>query len=59
MITFKWNDRLDIDNHAVMGKMIVDALKGRLIEDDSRRWLKGIAHYFHDEDFISVEIHEV
>lgn len=37
IITFRWNDRLDIDNHAIMGKMIVDAMKGRVIEDDSRR----------------------
>jgi hypothetical protein len=59
VITFRWNDRLDIDNHAVMGKMIVDAMKGRIIEDDNRRWLRGVCHYFHDEDYISVEIHEV
>lgn len=59
IITFHWNDRLDIDNHAVMGKMIVDAMKGRVIEDDSRRWLKGVCHYFHDEDYISVEIREI
>ena len=26
-VTFYWNDRLDIDNHAIMGKMIVDAMK--------------------------------
>lgn len=36
VITILWNDRLDIDNHAVMGKMIVDAIKGRLINDDNR-----------------------
>ena len=59
VIIFHWNDRLDIDNHAVMGKMIVDAMKGRIIEDDNRRWLKGICHYFHDEDYIGVEIREV
>lgn len=58
-ISFLWNDRLDIDNHAVMGKMIVDALKGRLINDDSRIWLKGVCHYFHDEDYILVQIREV
>lgn len=58
-ISFLWNDRLDIDNHAVMGKMIVDALKGRLIQDDSRKWLKGVCHYFHDEDYILVQIREV
>ena len=54
-----WNDRLDIDNHAIMGKMIVDAMKGRVIEDDSRRWVKGVCHYFHDGDYISVEIREI
>lgn len=58
-ISFLWNDRLDIDNHAVMGKMIVDALKGRLINDDSRQWLKGVCHYFHEEDYILVQIREV
>lgn len=59
VITFRWNDRLDIDNHAIMGKMIVDALKGRVIEDDSRRWVQGVCHHFHDEEYISVEIREV
>lgn len=59
VITFHWNDRLDIDNHAIMGKMIVDALKGRVIEDDSRRWVKGVCHYFHDADYIGVEIREI
>lgn len=58
-ISFLWNDRLDIDNHAVMGKMIVDAMKGRLINDDNRKWLKGVCHYFHDEEYILVQIREV
>lgn len=58
-ISFLWNDRLDIDNHAVMGKMVVDALKGRLIHDDNRRWVKGVCHYFHDEDYILVQVREV
>jgi len=59
VITFHWNDRLDIDNHAIMGKMIVDAMKGRVIEEDSRKWMKGVCHYFHDEDYIGVEIREI
>lgn len=58
-ISFLWNDRLDIDNHAIMGKMIVDALKGRLINDDNRRWLKSVYHGFHDEDYILIQIREV
>lgn len=59
IVTFRWNDRLDIDNHAVMGKMILDAMKGRVIEDDSRRFVKGVTHIFHDEDYISVEVKEL
>jgi hypothetical protein len=58
-ISFLWNDRLDIDNHAVMGKMIVDGMKGRLSNDDSRRWVKGVYHGFHDEDYILVQVREV
>ena len=59
IITFYWNDRLDCSNHAVMGKMIEDAMKGRIIKDDSRAWVKGIEHYFHDGNYIHVEVREV
>ena len=58
-ITFFWNDGLDLDNHAVMAKMIIDAMKGRIIHDDSRRYLAGVSHYFHDEDYILVMVREV
>lgn len=59
VISFFWNDRLDCSNHAVMAKMIEDALKGRIIQDDSRRFVKGIQHFFHDADYIKVVIQEV
>lgn len=59
IISFYWNDRLDCSNHAVMGKMIEDAMKGRVIQDDNRRWVRGIQHYFHDADFIKIVIEEV
>ncbi len=55
-ITFRWNDRLDIDNHAMMGKFIVDALKGILIRDDDRRYLRRVSHEFHDGNQIVVEV---
>lgn len=58
-VKFYWNDNLDLDNHAIMGKMILDALKGRLIHDDSRRWVKSIEHAWHDEDFIEIYLSEV
>lgn len=59
IVTFWWNDKLDIDNHAIMGKFIVDAMKGRLLKEDNRRWLKGVCHYWHDADYIKVEVREV
>jgi hypothetical protein len=57
-INFYWNDNLDCSNHAYMGKMIEDCLKGYIIKDDSRRYVKEICHKFHDEPFIAVEIME-
>ena len=58
-VTFWWNDRLDLDNHSIMGKYIMDAMKGRLLQDDSRRWVKEITHRWHDGNCIKVEIREV
>ena len=58
IITFYWNDRMDIDNHSIMGKFIVDAMKGVVLEDDSKRWFCGVGHLFHDEDYILVEVTE-
>ena len=57
-VEMRWNDRLDIDNHAAIAKMIVDALKGVVIQDDDRRWFKRISHAWHDEDYILVTIEE-
>ena len=59
IISFYFNDRLDCSNHGVMIKMIEDGMKGRMICDDSRRFVKGIECYFHSEDYILVEVREV
>ena len=59
VISFYWNDRLDCSNHAAMGKMIEDAMRGVVIQDDNRKWVKGIEHYFHDEDYIRVVLREI
>lgn len=58
-ITFRWNDNLDCSNHAYMGKLIEDGLKGYLIKDDKRKYVKAISHCFHDENYIEVEITEI
>ena len=54
-----WNDRLDVDTLSIMGKMIVDAMKGRLLQNDSKKWVRSVTHTFHDRgDFIWVEVRE-
>lgn len=53
---FYFNDRLDCSNHAVYVKLIEDALKGYLIADDSRKFVKGIWVTFHNENCINVKI---
>ena len=54
-----WNDRLDVANHSIMGKMIVDAMKGRLLQNDSKKWVRSVTHTFHDRgDIIWVEVRE-
>ena len=55
-ITFFWNDGLDIDNHAVLGKAFVDAMKGYMLQDDNRRWVKRIIHDFWEGAGILVEV---
>lgn len=59
VITVYFNDRLDCSNHSIMFKMIEDGMKGRLIRDDSRKWVKGTEMYFHDEDYIKVVMREI
>ena len=44
---------------AEITKMIVDALKGVLIADDSRQYVAGVYHLFWDGDGILVEVKEV
>lgn len=56
---FYWNDGLDLSNHAAMAKMIEDALIGVIIKGDSRKYVVGIHHYFHDKNVIGVGIKEV
>lgn len=58
-VRFYWNDGLDVDNHAAMGKAFVDAMKGYLLPDDDRRWFRRVTHEFWDGDTIRVEVKEL
>lgn len=55
-VKFFWDDNLDIDNHAVLGKAIVDAMKGYILPDDNRRWLKRVTHEYWNGGEILVEV---
>lgn len=58
-MVFRWDDRLDIDNHALMGKLTADALKGYLLPDDGRRYYKCVMHEFWNGGCIEVEVWEM
>lgn len=58
-ITFSFNSRMDIDNHAVMEKYIVDSLKGYLLQDDTRKFYIEKTTKFSDKNYIEVEVQEV
>ena len=58
-ITYYWNDRLDLSNHSMMAKMIEDGIKGRIIEDDSRKHVQEIVHRFYNLKVITVVIEEI
>lgn len=57
-VHFYWNDGLDVDNHAVLGKCIVDAMRGYILKDDKRKYLRGVSHEFWDRGEIGVEVEE-
>ena len=55
-LRFRWDDHLDLSNHAAIAKMIEDALKGRVIKDDSRAWVKGIIHEWWDGEAVEITV---
>lgn len=58
-IRFFWDDRMDVDNHAALGKAFVDAMKGYILPDDSPRWFRKVTHEFWDGGKIRVEVEEL
>jgi Holliday junction resolvase RusA-like endonuclease len=59
---FSWDikSRFDLDNHAIMRKMIIDSLvSAGVIAGDSKKYIKHISECFHSLDNIRVEIREI
>lgn len=57
-IMFLWDDGLDADNHAYVAKLVVDAMKGRLLKNDSRKYVRSVTYGFHDRGNILVRVSE-
>lgn len=58
VIEMYFNDNLDCSNHAAEFKMIEDGMKGIIIADDNRRYVRGAAMFFHDEEHILVRVRD-
>ncbi len=56
-----YNSHLDIDNHGYISKLIIDGMKGILLNDDSRRYVKELTQGFHtgDHQLVLVELEEL
>ena len=57
-VTISYNSKLDIDNHSYLSKLIIDGLKGYLIEDDKRKYLVELDQQFWEGEGILVEVEE-
>lgn len=57
-LRFYYNSKLDVSNHGYLSKLIEDALKGYLIVDDSRKYVRRFVQEFWDGDGILVEVRE-
>mgnify|MGYP005787302739 CR=1 FL=1 len=57
-VRISYNSRLDIDNHGCLSKLIIDGLKGYLIEDDRRKYIRALHQCFWSGEGVLVEIFE-
>jgi hypothetical protein len=55
-ITIYFNNKYDIDNNSAMAKLIIDGMKGLIIQDDTRKFVRVLTLRFYDEDGIKVEV---
>lgn len=49
-IRILYRSRLDIDNHGYVSKLIIDGMKGVLIKDDDKRYVRELIQSFHNGD---------
>ena len=56
---FLWDDKLDVDNHSIIAKATIDALKGWVVVDDNSKWFRRVTHSFWRGGAIRVVVREV
>lgn len=58
-IHFEWPGRLDLDNYAYIRKMVIDAIKGWLIVDDTKRYVAELSEKPTSGNAITVTVTEL
>lgn len=58
-VTISYNSRLDIDNHSYLSKLIIDGMKGYLIQDDTKKYVVNLEQKFWEGQGVKVEVEEV
>lgn len=51
------NKRMDVDNIQAANKFILDAMKGELIIDDSRKYISQVLGFIQNGEEDGVEVH--
>ena len=58
-ITFLWSGRLDLDNYGYLRKLIIDSLKGWILPDDNKKYVKKLCDEFSNNDVTTVIVEEL
>ena len=59
LIDIAYNSRLDIDNHGYIAKLLIDGLKGYLLEDDNSKFVKKLIQSYYTGNGIKIKICEL
>lgn len=55
-INIFYNSKLDIDNHGYIAKLLIDGLKGYLLEDDSPKFVRKLTQSYYSGKGIKIKI---
>ena len=58
-VSISYNSRLDIDNHSYLSKLIIDGMKGWVIQDDTKKYIRELDQKFWEGQGIKVEVESI